>query len=62
MTRTAWAGARAKSDSVADVGHPDDNHPNGSHPDSNRVAQRIPYAEASRVLLRDSILNRKSVV
>ncbi len=57
MTRTAWAGARAKSDSVADVGHPDDNHPNGSHPDSNRVAQRIPYAEASRVLLRDSILN-----
>lgn len=52
VTRTAWAGARTKSDSVADVGHPDDSHPN-----DNRVAQRIPYAEASRVLLRDSILN-----
>ncbi len=47
MTRTAWAGTRPESDSVARVGRPND----------RRIAQRIPYAEASRVLLRDSILD-----
>ncbi len=77
MTRTAWAGAGTKSDSVADVGRandsqPDDsqpdgsqpndsrpngNRPNDSQPNGSRATQRIPYAEASRVLLRDSILN-----
>ncbi len=47
MTRTAWAGTRPERDSVAGVGRPND----------RRTAQRIPYAEASRVLLRDSILD-----
>ncbi|GJF11877.1 TetR family transcriptional regulator [Mycolicibacterium cyprinidarum] len=47
MTRTAWAGTHTERDSVARVGRPND----------RTVAQRIPYAEASRVLLRDSILD-----
>lgn len=41
--RTTWAGAPTRSDSVARVGRPND--------------KRIPYAEASRVLLHDSILD-----
>lgn len=55
---TAWAsvamglgsaslGAATRSANVAHV----------SSPPSRRVAQRVPYAEASRVLLRDSILD-----
>jgi len=54
---TAWAGvvtgriaslsATPRSDSVARV----------SSTPNRRVAQRVPYAEASRVLLRDSILD-----
>lgn len=40
---TAWAGTTARGDSVARVGRPND--------------KRISYAEASRVLLRDSILD-----
>lgn len=47
MTRTAWAGMPTESDSVARVSRSND----------RRVAQRITYAEASRVLLRDSILD-----
>ncbi|GJF14655.1 TetR family transcriptional regulator [Mycolicibacterium cyprinidarum] len=47
MTRTAWAGTHTERDSVARVGRSND----------RTVAQRIPYAEASRVLLRDSILD-----
>ena len=47
MTRTTWAGVPTESDSVARVVRPND----------RRVAQRIPYAEASRFLLRDSILD-----
>jgi AcrR family transcriptional regulator len=43
----AWASAATGSDSVARVTGPRD----------LRSAQRIPYAEASRVLLRDSILD-----
>jgi AcrR family transcriptional regulator len=43
----AWASAATGSDSVARVTGPRD----------PRRAQRIPYAEASRVLLRDSILD-----
>jgi AcrR family transcriptional regulator len=43
----AWASAATGSDSVARVTGPRD----------PRSAQRIPYAEASRVLLRDSILD-----
>lgn len=42
-TVTAWASAATVSDSVARVGRPND--------------KRISYAEASRVLLRDSILD-----
>ena len=47
VTSTTWAGRRIESDSVARVGRSND----------SRTAQRIPYAEASRVLLRDSILD-----
>jgi AcrR family transcriptional regulator len=43
----AWASAATESDIVARVTGPRD----------PRSAQRIPYAEASRVLLRDSILD-----
>ena len=41
--KAAWAGEAAGTQNVA--------------PASRRASQRIPYAEASRVLLRDSILN-----
>jgi AcrR family transcriptional regulator len=43
----AWASEATGADSVARVTSPRD----------RRTAQRIPYAEASRVLLRDSILD-----
>lgn len=47
LASTAWAGAPSQGDSVTRVGRPND----------SRAAQRISYAEASRVLLRDSILD-----
>ncbi len=47
MIRTALAGGPTESDSVGRVGRAND----------RRTAQRIPYAEASRVLLHDSILD-----
>lgn len=54
---TAVRGSEAtRSDSVARVSSPPD--PAGmERQDPRRTAQRIPFAEASRVLLRDSILD-----
>lgn len=47
MTAAAWAGEATRRDIVARV----------NSPQERRVAQRVPYAEASRALLRDSILD-----
>lgn len=47
MTAAAWASEAARRDIVARV----------NSPNERRVAQRVPYAEASRALLRDSILD-----
>lgn len=45
--KAAWAGEATGRDIVARV----------NNPQGRRVAQRVPYAEASRALLRDSILD-----
>src|SRR6185436_18780822 len=64
--KRSWASEATGRDSVARVTRPRDFGPRvgvpparraGGERQGSRSAQRIPYAEASRVLLRDSILD-----